>query len=60
MREEGSSITQKNEREANIFISRGMLVVIGVITLIFILNCLGIFVVNMKAMTIAYVSTVIL
>lgn len=31
MREEGSSITQKNEREANIFISRAMLVVIGVI-----------------------------
>ena len=55
-----NSIIRKNELEANQFVARVMRVTAILMTLILILNIVGIFIVDMTAMIIAYVSSVIL
>lgn len=53
-------LLQDNEKNANIAAAKVMLVSISVVTVVLILNILGIFIVDMMQMVIAYISTVIL
>lgn len=49
-------LLKKNEKEANVIVSKVMRVTFVIFTLIYILNVLGIFVVDKAIMTIAYVG----
>lgn len=50
------SLLSKNEKEANVIVSKVMRVTFLIFTLIFILDIVGIFTVNLKIMTIAYLG----
>ncbi len=58
MKKENSIITQ-NEREANRFVAKAMRVTVVILTLIYLLNVVGVFIITPVAMTIGYVSGVI-
>jgi methyl-accepting chemotaxis protein len=55
-----SSILQGNEREANIFAAKVMLVSIGFIAFVYALNLLGIFIIPFWTMTFAVINTSVL
>ena len=50
------SLLNQNEKEANIIVAKVMRVTFIIFTFIYLLNVLGIFVVDKKIMTIAYVG----
>lgn len=50
------SLLKKNEKEANLIVSKVMRVTFVIFTLIYILNVIGIFVVEQTIMTIAYIG----
>jgi len=49
-----SRIIKKNEQEANVVVAKTMLITFGVFTLVYILNLIGVFVVDALLMNIAY------
>ena len=53
---ESKSMLQKNEEQANRVAARVMIITEVILTLIFILNLIGVFVVKQGVMTIAYVA----
>lgn len=55
-----NSILIKNEKQANKAVAKVMRITFILFTLVYILNVIGIFVVDMKIMTIAYVVATIL
>ncbi|MGN0169310.1 MAG: methyl-accepting chemotaxis protein [Lachnospiraceae bacterium] len=54
--EEKSGVLIQNEKEANRAVAKVMRITFLIFTLVFLLNVFGIFVVDMKTMTLAYVS----
>lgn len=55
-----NSIIYQNEREANRFVAKAMRITAAALTLILVLNIVGIFIIDMPAMVTAYVSGVVL
>lgn len=55
-----NSILQKNEQEANIFVAKVMRITAAILTLILVLNIVGIFIIKMSAMVTAYILGLIL
>ena len=55
-----NSIIASNEAQANIFVAKAMRITALVLTLIMILNIVGIFIIDMNAMVVAYISGMVL
>ncbi len=53
-------VLARNESEANRIVARVMLVTILTFTVVFILNVIGVFVINQTAMTFAFISTTVI
>lgn len=50
-----NALLMKNEKEANVLVAKVMRICFLLFTIVFILNCVGVFVVDQKVMTIAYI-----
>lgn len=51
---------KKNEEDANRSVARVMLITVAIFTVVYILNILGIFIINRTAMTVAYITSTVL
>ena len=50
------SLLKKNEKEANLLVAKVMRITFVIFTLIYVLNVIGIFIVDKTIMTIAYIG----
>ena len=50
----------ENEKQANLIVAKVMRITLLIFTFIYILNLIGVFVVNIKIMTIAYIGSAVL
>lgn len=55
-----NGIIEQNEKEANIFVAKAMRITAALLTLIMILNIVGIFIIDMKAMIVGYIIGMII
>ena len=55
-----NSIITSNEEQANIFVAKAMRVTAVILTLILVLNIIGIFIIDKPAMNVAYISGMVL
>lgn len=60
MNKESNGLILQNEKEANLFVAKIMRICAVILTLVLVLNIIGIFIIEMKAMIIGYVLGVIL
>lgn len=51
------SLLSKNEKEANIIVAKVMRVTFAIFTLVYLLNVIGIFIIDQTVMTIAYIGS---
>ena len=58
--EERNSVLAKNEKQANKAVAKVMRITFLIFTLVYLLNVVGIFIVDMKIMTIAYIAGAVL
>lgn len=58
--EERNSVLTKNEKQANKAVAKVMRITFLIFTLVYLLNVVGIFIVDMKIMTIAYIAGAVL
>ena len=60
MNKEQNGLIIQNEKEANLFVAKTMRICAVILTLVLILNIVGIFIIDMRAMIIAYILGIVL